>query len=176
MSGSSLPAWVLLVGTVLVFGTARLASGSERSLAAIGSLMGLDQTVLHFAFAAAQQHAAMVGAMPAMPGMPLSAMPVPGMAMPGMSSVTAVRMTPGMLLAHALAALLCTWWLRCGEAMAHSLVRAVATWFAEGPHIAVLGGRPVAPRPPVGGAWNAPAVPTGGLLHFAVTRRGPPRA
>jgi hypothetical protein len=191
MSGSALPVWAVLVGTALVFGTARLAAGSERSLAAIGTLMGLDQTILHFAFTAAQQHATAVAAlpgsasppgtgqtqmpgMPGMPGMPSAGMSIPGMTMPTMSATT-LRMTPGMLLAHAAAALLCAWWLRRGEAMVHSLASAVAAWVAEGLHMTVLGRRPVVSRPVACGVWSAPTVSAGGLLRFTVARRGPPR-
>jgi hypothetical protein len=172
MSGSPLPVWVVLVGVVLVFGTSRLAAGSERSLAAIGALMGVDQAVLHVAFAGAQQHATTVAAMP---GMPSPAMPMPGMAMPGMGAA-AVGMTPGMLLAHGVAALVCAWWLRRGEAMVHTLAGAVGAWFAAGLRLAVLGRRPVVSRPAASaGAWSAPTVAAGGLLRFAVARRGPPR-
>jgi hypothetical protein len=99
MSGSALPAWVVLAGIALLFGTARLAAGSERSLAAIGTLMGVDQTILHLAFTAAQRQAAGVVTM-AGSASPFGTGGAQMPAMPGMAA-TALRMTPGMLLAHA---------------------------------------------------------------------------
>ncbi len=40
-------------------------------------------------------------------------------------------MSAGMLLGHALAALVCAWWLRRGEAAVHSLARGAAHWIVE---------------------------------------------
>jgi hypothetical protein len=202
MSGANVPTWAVLAALAPVFATARLAAGRERSLGTILMLMGLDQTALHLLFGAAQQHAAAMAAvitspaaiivqlpsaplpgastipavspaamaaMPSMPGMPS---PMSGM---GLSAAAAqMRMTPGMLAAHAVAALICAWWLRRGEATVHALVGAVAAWIADRFRLPQPGPRPVAVGLQGRVRGIAPALPPFRLLRFALARRGPP--
>lgn len=116
MSGAQVPLWAVCAGLLPVFATARLAAGPERSLVQILTLMGLDQTALHFLFDAAQQHAAaaasaaqVVTVSPAAVIVQLPPAPLPGMTsipavsaaamnMPGMAGMNGMGMSamPGM--------------------------------------------------------------------------------
>lgn len=202
MSGAAIPLWAVLAGSVPVFATARMAAGRERSLGTILLLMGLDQTALHLLFETAQHHAAALATVVTSPGavivelpsVPLpgasaiSTAPVPGMQMPGMSGMqmpsghltgsqmAAMHMTPGMFAVHAVAALICAWWLRRGEVSVHALAGVVAAWIAERFWLP----RPASLHPAVSGLANrhfsgtGPIRPTTGLLRFVLARRGPP--
>jgi len=201
MSGASVPMWAVLAALPPVFATARLAAGRERSLGTILMLMGLDQTALHLLFGAAQQHAASMAAVITSPAaiiVQLPSAPLPGAStipavspamlaampnMPGMSGMTGasmtgaaaqMRMTPGMLAAHAVAALVCAWWLRRGEAAVHALVGTVAAWIADRFRLPQPGPRPIAVGPRDRFRGIAPALPPIRLLRFALARRGPP--
>ena len=149
MSGAGIPPWAIVLGGLGAYAPARLGSRRERGLLEIALLMGVLQIGLHLLFAYAQDIAtsaecclgmntsagSMAGmSMPAgssmsMPGMPMPSMPVSAMPMSGSGSE--MRMTAGMLLGHALAALVCAWWLRRGEAALHCLVRGAAHWIVE---------------------------------------------
>jgi hypothetical protein len=142
MSGAAIPAWALAFGGIAVYASARVGSRRERGLAGIAMLMGALQIALHFLFAIAQNASASASATStAMPGMAMppgaAQMSMPGMSMPGMSMPaasqpeTGLRMGVGMLLGHALAAMICAWWLRCGEAALHALARSVSHWVVE---------------------------------------------
>ena len=196
MSGAAIPPWAVLAGSVPVFATARLAAGRERSLGTILLLMGLDQTALHLLFENAQSHASgMSGALPVVS--PISTAAMPGMQMPGMpgasgtpvmpmmqaagshltgSQMAAMHMTPGMFAMHAVAALICAWWLRRGETSVHALAGVVAAWIAE----RIWLPRPGSSQPTMPGLANhrisgtGPIRPTTGLLRFVLARRGPP--
>ncbi|HEV2638086.1 MAG TPA: hypothetical protein VGX23_23255 [Actinocrinis sp.] len=200
MSGERIPLWAVLAGLLPVFVVARLAAGRERSLAAILTLMGLDQTALHYLFTAAQQHAdsaanaaglvtvspaaivvqlplAPLPGMTSIPAVPASLMNMPGMTgMPGMPSPAAMHMSAAMFVAHALAATVCAWWLRRGEAAVHEVFGTLAAWIADllrlpvlTQHAALTAGPPSA-RP----RETAPSRPVATFLRFAVARRGPP--
>jgi hypothetical protein len=205
MSGAQVPLWALPAGLVPVFATARLAAGRERSLGSILALMTVDQTALHLLFDAAQQHAAAVASavgtmtvspaaiivqlppaplpgMDSIPAVPAAALSMPGMDgmnMPGMgasSPAAPMHMTVGMFAAHAIAALICSWWLRRGEATVHELFAAVAAWVADRFRLPPLGrpapitAGPATTRP----RGTSPRRPAAGFLRFAVARRGPP--
>jgi hypothetical protein len=171
MSGAPVPPWAVLVGAVAAFGTARPIAGRERSLATITALMAVDQTALHLLFEAAQRGAAQSAALPAMAGM--TGMPMPGMQAPG----TAMHMTAGMFAAHAIAALVCAWWLRRGEAATHAAVRAVAAWLAERLSVPMPGACAVVSGPRRRRSRDVGVDrPRGLLIRFTVARRGPPRA
>jgi hypothetical protein len=142
MSGAAIPPWAVVLGGLGAYAPARLGSRRERGLLEIALLMGVLQIGLHLLFAYAQAIAtsaecclgmnASAGSMPGMsmaPGTSMSSMPMSGMQMPGTDSE--MRMTAGMLLGHALAALVCAWWLRRGEAAVHALVRGAAHWIVE---------------------------------------------
>jgi hypothetical protein len=143
MSDAAIPPWAIVLGGIGVYAPARLGSRRERGLLEITLLMGVLQVALHLLFAYAQDLAVAQTAtsMPGMSGMSMPAgssmapMPVHGaktamtMAMPGMAA--GMRMSSGMLLGHALAALMCAWWLRRGEAAVHAVVRGTAHWIVE---------------------------------------------
>ena len=122
MTHAGLPAWAWVLGAIAAYAPARVAAARrERGLAAIaGCMVGL-QVALHVLFYYAQLLTQ--STMP--PGMRMSA----GMRMSGMTEVSAtgwLHLSSGMLLGHVLAALVCSWWLRCGEAAVHTLVRNAA--------------------------------------------------
>jgi len=174
MSATAIPRWALVLGAIGVYGPARLAANRERGLLEITLLMGVLQVGLHLLFDYAQHVAAPAPPMP----MPMP-MPAHGMSMPGMSMAGAgsdMRMSAGMLLGHSLAALVCAWWLRRGEAAAHALVVGAAC--RVGRRLAVLVHVVRVPSPQ---RWRL----AGGTEHIAlllrtqwlyVTRvlRGPP--
>lgn len=146
MSGTAIPAWAMVLGGLGAYVPARLGTRRERGLAGILVLMGVAQVALHLLFAFAQDAAVAAAtsksapmSMPgmhmasgtamsgtAMSGASMSGMAMHGMAMSGMGG--AMRMSAGMLLAHALAAAICAWWLRCGEAAVHRLACGATAW------------------------------------------------
>jgi hypothetical protein len=115
---------------------------------------------------------AVMATMPPMPGMT----GMTGMAgMSGMTGAAAqMRMTPGMLAAHALAALVCAWWLRRGESTVHALVGTVAAWIADRLRLPRPGRPPIPAAPAFRLPAGGPIRPATVLLRFAVARRGPP--
>lgn len=169
MSAASIPAWALLIGGFGAFVPARYAAGrGEHGLLGISALMGVVQVGLHLLFCYAQQAGSAPGsgataAMPAMPAMPaISAMPampampvgMPMPPMPGMGAsapAAAGCADGGMLLGHALAALVCAWWLRRGEAALHAVIRSAAvrlrvTWVVVVLVVPAAGRVPRSPR------------------------------
>jgi multidrug transporter EmrE-like cation transporter len=155
--GVAPPVWMQLAGALVVFAVGCLLGGRERSLTGIGGVTLASQGGLHLAFGAARPQAAMV--------------------MHGMRMSHSHALTPHATAAHIGAALVLTWWLRCGEAALWSLLRwavaflpGLAAWWEE-----VRGFRG-ASRPPgpvrlaAERAWQPRQV----LLRYAVHRRGPP--
>ncbi|MFI0510187.1 hypothetical protein RKD19_002174 [Streptomyces canus] len=154
-TGMAPPVWTQTAGFVAVFAAGRLLGGRERSLGAVGGATLTAQGALHAAFGAVRPHTASV-----MHGMRMTHTPVHAL-------------VPHATAAHAAAALLLTWWLRCGEAALWTLLR----WaVARVPGLAAWWrgyGAPVAPdpgRPPADG----PRTPRPLLLRHTVHRRGPP--
>jgi hypothetical protein len=134
MSGAAIPPWAVVLGGIGVYTPARLGSRRERGLMEITLLMGVLQIALHLLFAYAQDTAASATQMSqmSMPGMSMPAgtsMSMPGMRMP--TAGAGMRMSAGMLIGHALAALVCAWWLHRGEAAVHALARGAAHWIVE---------------------------------------------
>jgi hypothetical protein len=147
MSQTAIPPWAVVLGGIGVYAPARLGSRRERGLLEITLLMGVLQIALHVLFAYAQDQAASAAQM----SMQMSTSPaqsmqsMPGMAMPAGSSMASMpgmtvsmsgagggmRMSSGMLLGHVLAAVVCAWWLRRGEAAVHAVVRGAAHWIVE---------------------------------------------
>ena len=150
MSATPIPSWSVLVAVVAVYVAARMVTARrERSLLCIMALMGAAQVLLHLLFSFAQNLAA-TGADTIVSGnaviVQLPSVPLPGSAtvpsvasmpsMPGMDMSSgaasyvggAMHMGPGMLIAHAAAALISSWWLRRGEAALHRVVRMAARW------------------------------------------------
>jgi hypothetical protein len=136
MSDTAIPPWAIVLGGIGVYAPARLGSRRERGLLEITLLMGVLQVALHLLFAYAQDLAAAQTAT-SMPGMSMPAgssmasMSMHGMKMAMPSAGAGMRMSTGMLLGHALAALVCAWWLRRGEAAVHAVVRGTAHWIVE---------------------------------------------
>jgi biotin transporter BioY len=157
MSATLVPGWALVLAGLAVFGGALLLGRRERSLATITATMLAIQLASHELFTHTQ---------PAAPAMA-------GMTMPTGSA-------GGMLVVHLVAAAVCAWWLRQGEAAAWSLLLlldqcAVAPLRAALALVLVLlrGTARRVRRPasyaPVLGARSAP-------LRHSVSRRGPPVA
>ena len=192
MSQAPIPPWALVLGSIGVYASARLgARRGERSLTGITVLMGVLQVALHLLFDYAQHVqvastsavsavSTMSGSMSgSMPGMAMhgGSMPMPmSTPSPIQSPDGALQMSAGMLIAHALAALACAWWLRRGEAAIHAVARAAARWLVT--HLAA----PVFPTPAPVRRPEAPlpestALPTATrwLLRSSRVLRGPPR-
>jgi hypothetical protein len=133
--------------------------GRERSFAAIGSAMLTVQVALHVAFDVAQTRQA--------------PRPMRGMAMPAHHA--AHSLTVHAAVAHLLAALVASWWLRLGETALWSLLRrraamlvpALTAWWSV-PHLPSLR----APR--LSGTWSVHRSAPRLLLRHALCRRGPP--
>lgn len=202
MSAAPIPPWAVLTATAAVYGAARMAAaGRERSLLYIVALMGTAQVFLHLLFSFAQNLAAtdadtivsgnaVIQQLPsvALPGTAQAGTAVSGpssmSAMPGMdmSSGTAsyvygaMHMGPGMLMAHAAAALICSWYLRRGETALHHVVRMAARrlrrsvgWHAPVRPRQFVQPRPTSPLP----ALRLPDLHSA-LYVNTLTRRGPP--
>jgi hypothetical protein len=81
-----------------------------------------------------------------------------------------------MIAVHVVAGLLCAWWLRCGEAAAFRLLRALAHFtlaplLLDVPHPSTVAD--LATGTPDDRDEHAPTCRR--LLGYAVARRGPPR-
>jgi hypothetical protein len=135
MSQDAIPAWALMVGLVVAYVPARYAAGrGEQGLLGIVGLMGGLQVALHLLFTFAQHAAGTTSGAGSMPGMAMApGMQMPaGMPMSGTAATAAanpaqhLHMGSGMLLGHAVAALICAWWLWQGEAAVHAVIRSVS--------------------------------------------------
>lgn len=177
MSGSDIPMTAVVFGAATVFCFARMAAAlGERGLVSIGLLVGGSQVGLHLLFEVAQSPAAH----------PTGAAPMPGMAdMAGFAGAQSgsapMGLTPGMTIAHALAAVTTAWWLRRGEAALFTLARQARTvlnatwrmlaWWAAAPVPTRRMRRPMAAA-----NSGSPRSYTARVLLFTVIRRGPPPA
>ncbi|RPE38462.1 hypothetical protein EDD90_1354 [Streptomyces sp. Ag109_O5-1] len=165
--GDMPPLWADAAGFVAVFALGRALAGRERGLPEIGAGMLLTQAGLHFGFDAARA----VSPTPAY-SMSMTHMRMHGQGMAGMAQQSHT-MTAHATVAHVLAALVASWWLRCGEAALWSLLRraaalvpGLAAWWRDAPLPATAGSRLTAPARPVRPRLLA--------LRHAVSRRGPP--
>ncbi|MBW8794798.1 MAG: hypothetical protein JF597_14675 [Streptomyces sp.] len=185
--GDMPPLWADAAGFVVVFALGRALAERERGLPEIGVGMLLTQAGLHFGFDAAR---AVTPAAPA-PATTMAPMRMHGHVTAGMSAVTGMASMAGMrgpaeqhphvhvltahaTLAHVVAALVASWWLRRGEAALWSLLRRTATlvpglaaWWHDAPLPAPAGGPRLAPAGPI---RPRPLL----ALRHAVSRRGPP--
>ncbi|MEW1778288.1 hypothetical protein [Streptomyces sp. NPDC086777] len=172
------PLWADAAGFVAVFALGRGLAGRERGLPEIGVGMLLTQAGLHFGFDAARAVTPAAHA----PAMPMAQMRMHGHAMAGMAGMRGVAqqhphlhvLTAHATLAHIVAALVASWWLRRGEAALWSVLRrtaalvpGLAAWWRDAPLPAPAGGPRLAPAGPI-----RPR-PLRALRH-AVSRRGPP--
>jgi hypothetical protein len=105
-TGAAPPAWVQAAGCLPVFVAGWLLGGRERSLTGIGGATLAAQGGLHLAFCAVGR----AHAVPLTHGM-------------RMAHSHSHALTPHATAAHITAALVMTWWLRCGEAALWSLLR-----------------------------------------------------
>ncbi|MBZ4017049.1 hypothetical protein, partial [Streptomyces purpurogeneiscleroticus] len=175
MSGAAVPPGVLAAALAAVGAAAWLAAGRQRGLPAIAGGVLTVQTVLHLAFAAAQEteaaHTVHTGNTAHMTAHMGGMTGVQGTG--GMQDMHA--MTPGMTAAHLLAALLCALWLRRGEAAFFQLLWCVAALAFRALRLVVAVCRAPAPvrkaRTP---ERTRPRVPRWELIADAVSRRGPP--
>jgi hypothetical protein len=163
--GGQVDRLALAAGFLLMFLPALALTRRERTLATILPAVAVGQVVLHILLSQAAPGHAMV-------------MPATGTAgQAGMTMPAAHEGSPGlgMLLTHAVAALVTSWWLERGEARLCGLVRRVANWalrpFTRMRPVPVDGpARPIRatprPRPAVGAV----------ILRYAMVRRGPPEA
>ena len=178
-TGMTPPVWTQAAGFVPVFAAGWLLGGRERSLAAIGAATLTSQAGLHLAFGAAGSHSAAVrqgrGISPmAMPPTVKAHMAMQGMRMIHTTTPPPHAVTPHATVAHLLAALLLTWWLRRGEAALWSLLRrsvalvpGLAAWWQGY-------GEPAAPDSVSPGPDHRTRTPRPLLLRHTVHRRGPP--
>ncbi|MFJ9558558.1 hypothetical protein ACIRQQ_00755 [Streptomyces fuscichromogenes] len=180
------PLWADAAGFAAVFALGRAFAGRERGLPEIGAGMLLTQAALHFGFDAAR-------AVTPGPGhaMNMASMRMHGHAATGVAGMARMAAMAGMAqrhphvdiltahatVAHVVAALVASWWLRRGEAALWSLLRRAAAfvpglaawyaWWCKAPLSA-----------PADGARRAPARPIRPrrllALRHAVSRRGPP--
>jgi hypothetical protein len=185
MSGGAVPGWMLGAAFLATASAAWWLTGRQRGGAIVtGATVGA-QLALHLLFHYAQsarltqapmEHSAHgahgAGSMSDGPGMDGMA----GMADAHMASA-ATGITPGMLLAHALAAVVCGLWLWRGETAAFRLGRTLAAAVFVplrlvlrllSPDALPLPARRLPARPGAGRALRV------ALLHYVVARRGPP--
>lgn len=129
-SQGSIPTSALTFGAIGVFAAARLAAGrGERSLLAIGGLMGASQIGLDVLFALTRHTPSVQLGICRMPGLAQTALPAPSRRMPmtPMEPATArFDATAILLIAHVLAVLAWALWLRRGEAALHAVIRRAA--------------------------------------------------
>ncbi|MBB6118619.1 hypothetical protein [Nocardiopsis algeriensis] len=150
-SGHEVPFGGLLAGALLILASAWALTGRERGLGTITGWMLWGQLALHTVFTAAS--AAGHGGH----GTALD---------PGASAGA------DMLAAHAVAAAVCAWWLRRGEAAVFDHLRlAAAALLPLVLAVVRLPCQPLPPQRPAGPLLPAPAAP---LLRHSLVLRGPP--
>ncbi|KUP97140.1 hypothetical protein [Thermobifida cellulosilytica] len=157
-SGHDVPPAGMLLGSALMLAAGWGLAGRERGGGAVLGWMLWGQLALHFVFALTESGAAH-------PGHPAAAP----------AAAAGQDLSPGMLAAHLVAALVCALWLRRGEAAAFRLARGLRTLLADA-------FRPPAAPPalplPAGperlGGGDEPSPAADAVLRYAVIRRGPP--
>ncbi|WP_030802099.1 hypothetical protein [Streptomyces sp. NRRL S-337] len=202
MSAQPLPWWAAVAALGITGSAAWWLAGRERGGFVVTGSTVIAQLGLHSLFGLAQScqtgldleaaHApppAPSGGMPQMSGL-VGIADLPATSAAHMGDMSAMHRgmsqmqvmhsghgTLGMFLAHALAALLCGLWMWRGEAAAFRLARSVAAALFA-PLLLVLtalGRTGLKPTPrPVAGAGHVLHL-HGVLLHYALSRRGPPR-
>ncbi|NGN64757.1 hypothetical protein G5C51_12695 [Streptomyces sp. A7024] len=173
MSGRPLPAWGVAYAFAATTAAAWWLTGRERGAVAVTGATVVAQLALHGVFTGAQWLATPPEPAGQLPPHAGHAAAEGAMAHAGHGS------SPGMVAAHALAALVCGLWLWRGEAAAYRTGRALAAFVFVPLRLArrVLAGvvsAPSRPSPAVGA--EPPARPREPLLQYVVSRRGPPAA
>jgi hypothetical protein len=183
MSGDNLPGWAVGYSFAAVTSGAWWLTGRERGALAVTAATVTTQLLLHSVFTVSQLIAGtdFSGASGAS-----GASGTSGTGTLGLTRMSAMHAdpgthawSPGMVLAHLLAALACAVWIWRGEAAVFRLGRALASFVAEPLRLAGLllaFVTPAANGPVrVAGAFG-PLLPQprGSALRHVVTRRGPP--
>ncbi|WP_405720254.1 hypothetical protein OG607_07425 [Streptomyces sp. NBC_01537] len=177
MSGDDLPGWAVGYAFAAVTSGAWWLTGRERGALAVTAATVTTQLLLHSVFTMSQLIA----------GTDFSGTSgTSGAGAAGLTRMSAMHAdpgthawSPGMVLAHLLAALACAVWMWRGEAAVFRLGRALASFVAEPLRLAGLLLAFVAPAAHgpvrVAGAFG-PLLrqPRGSALRHVVTRRGPP--
>lgn len=182
MAGACRPSWsAIALSTLVIWLAAWSALGRERSGVELTAGLGAAQVGLHYCFAYVCTAAAPHTTAASTPTAALSMPDMPNMDMsPGAGHPSGVA----MFAAHALAVVICGWWLRQGERDFFALCRVVAALFAEPLRrladalaalcaLARVGTDDVVPR-------RSYSLPNDGLRHrrtpllTSVTFRGPP--
>lgn len=152
----------LAAGFLLTFAAALALTRRERTIVTITPALAVVQVVLHVLLgqadpghAAAMSHAGHAGAT--------------ATAMPEAHGGSG----PGMLLMHAAAVLVASWWLECGEARLCALVRRLARW-ALRPFARVRPAPADGPVRPAPARRGSQAALRAVILRHVVVRRGPP--
>jgi hypothetical protein len=158
----------LLAGFALTFVPALAMTRRERTIATILPAVALCQVVLHALLSQAGA-AHPMPSIPAVAHVPHAAHPGAGMPeLPG-----GPPFGPGMLLMHAVAVLVTSWWLECGEARLCALVRRMACWalrsFTRLRPVLVYG-----PAPVVRARRHVQVALWAVILRHVMVRRGPP--
>ncbi|WP_067449761.1 hypothetical protein [Actinomadura macra] len=153
----------LVTGFLTVFVPALALTRRERTIATILPAVAVCQVVLHVMLSRSSEGHAM-------------AMPAAGPGdQPMMADAHGGSPGLGMLLMHAVAVLVTSWWLERGEARLCGQMRRLARWvlrtFARVRPMPAYGpARPMRPGPRVGRALRTV------ILRYAMVRRGPPES
>ncbi|WP_131739036.1 MFS transporter [Actinomadura roseirufa] len=157
--GGAVEPLVLTIGLALVFVPALVLTRREHSIGTILPAVAVCQVVLHLLLSRCSPPHEMATA-------------ADGMTAHGMSVASDGSSGLGMLLAHAVAVLITSWWLERGEAGLCALVRCVAVWALcslSWPRPTIVHGPPRTRAVP-GGRRPLPAQ----ALRHVKSRRGPP--
>ncbi|QXJ20955.1 hypothetical protein AGRA3207_001757 [Actinomadura graeca] len=151
----------LIAGFLAVLAPALALTRRERTIATILPAVAVCQVVLHVVLSQASAGHTMPHTGPA------------GEATMAMAGAHGGSSGTGMLLMHAVAVLVTSWWLECGEARLCGQMRRLARWalrpFARIWTVPVHGpARPTCPRRRAGRPFRTV------LLRYALARRGPP--
>jgi hypothetical protein len=174
MSGDGVPGWALALAFAAIAATGYALAGRQRGFASIASLMLLGELGQHLLFTSAQIQAQDARAIPEF----VSGRVVPASAwICGMSHSGMGHGTGGiaMIVAHAVAGLVCAWWLRNGEAAVFRLLQTLGALAAPllsliWPDTLVVPDHQRTP-PPAEGHLVARHTR---LLSTVLARRGPP--
>lgn len=186
MSGGEAPAWALAAGVLATGAVGWCLTGRERGMPAIVAAVVAAQALLHEGFSFARPAAgAFVPAdsmnMGDAHSMSMGLMRGGSMGMAHMDhldqvgrSLAGASPSPGMLVAHLAAALLCGLWLAYGEQAVYRITRAAAGWLTA--PLRLLLALPAATHHPPAcpGGRHADRAPCLFLLVHAITSRGPP--
>ncbi|NYJ36679.1 hypothetical protein [Nocardiopsis aegyptia] len=158
-SGHGVPLIGLIAGAVMVFVSAWAGSGRERGLGAITAWMLWGQLALHLLYSVATSSTTHGGH-------------DPGSVAAGAEAMASASGSGGMLGLHLLAAAVCAWWLRQGEAALFGYLRLVAAALLPLLLVVLPRVRPLLrPARPQAPSRPRPSTP---YLRHSLVLRGPP--